>query len=91
VVSYRVMLDVPGELVRFVSGLLAAHRREIGTRKGTRRLGCCRQALFALAWSQVSGRGNRPPGHSPESRDKGDIPRLGRGFGLAQSGVPVPG
>src|SRR5271166_6817769 len=28
--SYRVMLDVPGELVRFVSGLLAAHRREIG-------------------------------------------------------------
>ena len=34
-VSYRVMLDVPAELVRFVSGLLAAHRRQIGTRKGT--------------------------------------------------------
>jgi hypothetical protein len=63
------MLDVPRELVLFVSGLLAAHRREIGTRKGTRRLGCCRQALFGLAWF----------------RDKGDIPRLGRGFGLAQS------
>jgi hypothetical protein len=71
VVSYRVMLDVPAELVRFVSGLLAAHRREIGTRKGTRRLGCYRQALFALAWF----------------RDKGDIPRLGAGFGLPQSQI----
>ena len=68
-VSYRVMLDVPRELVLFVSGLLAAHRREIGTRKGTRRLGCYRQAVFGLAWF----------------RDKGDIPRLGRGFGLPQS------
>jgi hypothetical protein len=61
--------DVPRELVRFVCGLLAAHRREIGTRKGTRRLTCYKQALFGLAWF----------------RDKGDIPRLGRGFGLAQS------
>ena len=68
-VSYRVMLDVPRELVLFVSGLLAARRREIGTRKGTRRLGSYRQALFALAWF----------------RDKGDIPRLGAGFGLPQS------
>jgi hypothetical protein len=65
----RVMLDVPRELVLFVSGLLAARRREVGTRKGTRRLGCYRQALFALAWF----------------RDKGDLPRLGRGFGLPQS------
>ncbi|MGH8306606.1 MAG: transposase family protein [Steroidobacteraceae bacterium] len=63
------MLDVPRELVLFVSGLLAGHRREIGTRKGTRRLGCYRQALFALAWF----------------RDKGDIRRLGAGFGLPQS------
>ncbi len=68
-VSYRVMLDVPRELILFVSGLLAARRREIGTRKGTRKLGCYRQALFALAWF----------------RDRGDIPRLGAGFGLAQS------
>ena len=74
-VSYRVMLDVPGELVRFVSGLLAAHRREIGTRKGTRRLGCYTQALFALA----------------RFRDKRDIPRLGRGFGLAQWPTSSPG
>src|SRR6204780_3924789 len=63
------MLDVPRELILFVSGLLAAHRREIGTRKGTRRLGCYRQAVFALAWF----------------RDKGDIPRLGAGFGLPQT------
>jgi DDE superfamily endonuclease len=69
VVSYRVMLDVPDELVRFVSGLLAARRREIGTRKGTRKLGCYRQALFGLAWF----------------RDKGSILRLGAGFGLPQS------
>jgi hypothetical protein len=69
VITYRVRLDVPRELVLFVSGLLAAHRREIGTRKGTRKLGCYRQALFALAWF----------------RDKTDIPRLGAGFGLSQA------
>jgi hypothetical protein len=40
VVSHRVMLDVPRELVLSVAGLLAARRREIGTRKGTRRLTC---------------------------------------------------
>ncbi len=34
--SYRVILDVPLPLVVFVSGLLAAHRRELGTRDGTR-------------------------------------------------------
>ena len=33
--SYRVILDVPLPLVLFVSGLLADHRREIGTRHGT--------------------------------------------------------
>jgi len=69
VVSYRVMLDVPRELVLFVSRLLADRRQEIGTRKGTRKLGCYQQALFGLAWF----------------RDKGDIPRLGAGSGLPQS------
>jgi hypothetical protein len=69
VVSYAVMLDVPRDLIWFVSGLLAARRREIGTRKGTRRLGCYRQAVFGLAWF----------------RDKGDIRLLGAGFGLPQS------
>jgi hypothetical protein len=69
VLSYRVMLDVPGDLIWFVSGLLAARRRSIGTRKKTRKLGCYRQAVFGLAWF----------------RDKGDIRRLGAGFGLSQA------
>ena len=56
-------------LIWFVSRLLAGHRREIGTRKGARRLGCYKQAVFALA----------------RFRDKGGISRLGRGFGLSQS------
>ena len=68
-ITYRVRLDVPGELVLFVSRLLARHRKELGTRKGTRSLGCYRQALFGLAWY----------------RDKPDIPRLGAGFGLSQA------
>ena len=68
-ITYRVRLDVPRELVLFVSRLLARHRKAIGTRKGTRCLGCYRQALFALAWF----------------RDNGDIPRLGGGFGLSQA------
>ena len=67
--SYRVMLDVPKDLIWFVSGLLAARRRSIGTRKKTRKLGCYRQAVFGLAWF----------------RDKGSIPRLGAGFGLSQA------
>ena len=68
-ITYRVRLDVPRELVLFVSRLLARHRREIGTRKGTRSLGCYRQAQIVLAWY----------------RDKADIPRLGAGFGLSQA------
>jgi hypothetical protein len=75
VVSYGVILDVPVELVRFMSGLLADHRREIGTRKGTRRLGCYRQALFGLACF----------------RDKGDIPRLGAGVLQAVPVHRLPG
>ena len=67
--SYRVMLDVPRDLILFVSGLLAARRRSIGTRKKTRSLGCYRHAVFGLAWF----------------RDKGSIPRLGAGFGLSQA------
>jgi DDE superfamily endonuclease len=69
VLSYRVRLDVPGDLVLFVSGLLAARRHEAGTRKGTRKLGTYRQAVFGLAWF----------------RDKASIPRLGAGFGLSQA------
>jgi hypothetical protein len=68
-ITYRVRLDVPRELVLYVSRLLARRRKETGTRKGTRCLGCYRQALFVLAWY----------------RDNTDIPRLGAGFGLSQA------
>ena len=67
--SYRVILDVPPPLAVYVSGLLAAHRREIGTRKGTRTLTCWKQAVFTLAWF----------------RDRPDIRRLGQGFGISQA------
>jgi hypothetical protein len=63
------MLDVPFQLVVFVSGLLAERRREIGTRRGTRALTCWQQALFTLAWF----------------RDRPDIRRLGLGFGISQA------
>jgi len=69
VLSYRVILDVPLPLVLFVSRLLAEHRREIGTRDGTRALSCWKQAVFALAWF----------------RDRPDIRRLGAGFGISQA------
>jgi hypothetical protein len=69
VLSYRVTLDVPFQLVAFVSQLLAGHRREIGTRSGTRALTCWKQAVFALAWF----------------RDRPDIRRLGAGFGISQA------
>ena len=67
--SYRVTLDVPFQLALFVSGLLAEHRREIGTRDGTRALTCWKQAVFALAWF----------------RDRPDIRRLGQGSGISQA------
>jgi hypothetical protein len=69
VLSYRVTLDVPFQLVLFVSELLAGHRREIGTRAGTRALSCWKQAIFALAWF----------------RDRPDIRRLGQGFSISQA------
>ena len=67
--SYRVTLDVPFQLAVFVSGLLAEHRRELGTRDGTRALTCWKQAVFALAWY----------------RDRPDIRRLGEGSGISQA------
>jgi hypothetical protein len=69
VLSYRVTLDVPLQLAVFVSRLLEGHRREIGTRTGTRALTCWRQAVFVLAWF----------------RDRPDVCRLGQGFGISQA------
>ena len=67
--SYRVILDVPFQLVVFVSELLAGHRREIGTRTGTCALTCWKQAVFTIAWF----------------RDRPDIRLLGAGFGISQA------
>ena len=67
--SYRVTLDVPFQLALFVSRLLAEHRREIGTRNGTRALTCWKQAVFTLAWF----------------RDRPDIRQLGQGSGISQA------
>jgi hypothetical protein len=76
VLSYRVILDVPFQLAGFASGLLAEHRRELGTRGGTPALTCWKQAVFALAWF----------------RDRPDIRRLGVGFGISQAHrLPVQG
>jgi hypothetical protein len=69
VVPYPAMLDVPRELVLYVSGLLDAHRRLLGTRSGARALGCYRQALLGLVWF----------------REKRPIPLIGRGFGVSQA------
>ena len=49
-VPYRGVLDVPRELVLFVSELLAAERRRRGTRRGRRALTPFRQAVLVLRW-----------------------------------------
>jgi hypothetical protein len=46
VIAYSAMLDVPRELVRHLARLLAAERRALGTRRGTRALTCFYQALL---------------------------------------------
>jgi hypothetical protein len=68
-VDWRYQDRLFAKLVVFVSGLLADHRRELGTRDGTRALTCWKQAVFALAWF----------------RDRPDIRRLGAGFGISQA------
>jgi hypothetical protein len=44
------MLDVPAELLRYLSRLLAAERRRRGTPARSRKLTCREQALLALRW-----------------------------------------
>jgi hypothetical protein len=50
VITYRGTLDVPGELVQFVAGLLAAGRRRRGTPRGSRDLTCLWQAVLGVRW-----------------------------------------
>ena len=48
VITYRATLDVPREVVLFLSRLLAAERKLLGTRNRTRALTCFHQAVMAL-------------------------------------------
>ena len=68
-IAYRAILDVPRELVRYVSRLLAAERRARGTRRGTRALTCWYQALAVLVWF----------------RKNEDKALLGAGFGVSRA------
>jgi hypothetical protein len=67
-IAYPATLDVPTELVRYLSGLLRTERRRRGTRENTRLISCWKQAVFVLAWF----------------RKKDDIAVLGAGFGLSR-------
>lgn len=49
-IPYRAMLDVPAELLRYLSRLLAAERRDRGTPARSRSLTCREQAILALRW-----------------------------------------
>lgn len=49
-VTYVATLDVPRHVVDHLSRLLAAHRRRIGTPRGSRALGPFRQAVLILRW-----------------------------------------
>jgi hypothetical protein len=53
------MLDVPAELLRYVSRLLAAERRRRGTPARSRKLTCRDQALLALRWFRDRTRTDR--------------------------------
>jgi hypothetical protein len=68
-IAYRAILDVPRELVRYVTRLLAAERRARGTRRRTRALTCWYQALMVLAWF----------------RKGEDKTLLGAGFGVSRA------
>jgi hypothetical protein len=63
------MLDVPAELLRYLSRLLAAERRRRGTPAGSRRLTCRDQAILALRWF----------------RDRTRIEALGRDHGVSRA------
>ncbi|OQD56851.1 transposase [Streptomyces phaeoluteigriseus] len=68
-VTYPAMLDVPRPVVEVLARLLAAHRRRIGTPKGSRALGPFRQAMLVLRWF----------------RDRSCVHCLARGAGVSQA------
>jgi DDE superfamily endonuclease len=68
-IPYRAMLDVPAELLRYLSRLLAAERRRRATPARSRRLSCRDQAVLALRWF----------------RDRARIEALGRDHGVSRA------
>ena len=68
-IPYRAMLDVPAELLRYLSRLLAAERRDRGTPAGSRKLTCRDQAILALRWF----------------RDRARVETLGRDHGVSRA------
>ncbi|WP_190817107.1 transposase family protein [Saccharopolyspora pogona] len=68
-VTYSAELDVPRELVLFLSKLLAGERRRKGTRKGRRALTTFWQAVLVLRWF----------------RDRTDTTTLARDHGVARA------
>jgi hypothetical protein len=69
VITYRAMLDVPAELLRYLTRLLAAERRHRGTPAGSRKLTCREQAILALRWF----------------RDRTRVEALGRDHGVSRA------
>lgn len=53
--TYAATLDVPRYIVVHLSRLLAAHRRRLGTLRGSRALGTVRQAVLVLRWFRERG------------------------------------
>ena len=68
-IPYRAMLDVPAELLRYLSRLLAAERRRRATPAGSRKLSCRDQAVLALRWF----------------RDRTRVEALGRDHGISRA------
>ncbi|MEU6512465.1 hypothetical protein [Streptomyces sp. NPDC046942] len=54
-VAHVATLDVPRHVVEYLSRLLAAHRRHIGTPRGSRALSPFRQAVLILCWFRERG------------------------------------
>ncbi|MFE5027711.1 transposase family protein [Streptomyces sp. NPDC056656] len=54
-VTYAATLDVPRHIVVHLSRLLAAHRRRLGTPRGSRALSTFRQVVLVLRWLHERG------------------------------------
>lgn len=68
-IAYRAMLDVPRALAQYLGRLLLVERRERGTPRGSRALGCFEQAVFGLRWF----------------REHRDVPALARDHGISRA------